>query len=750
MRIPLTLALLFSVGHCELCTSKFSITPPSSIAPHDSLDVRIDHNHVTVSYDSDRFSDETQVLNLMKTLTNSVVTSLHETTCDPCDLCDYCTYDPLYDNTYGTGGAHHNFLCADATNCKGCDLVQSYMPDACDLDQPVHALFPSTVAFSGWNATFKESCPHRCAEQLECTLKCPHSQHTVNLHLLFDDTPSETYWQMFHNDTKVVISQGGYYTSAIARKSIQVTSCVDSGCYGITLVDSGYNGMPNGSYRVNVDGTDVISEHGEFNFSRVESFCIRQPEAPTRMDVADPPPPPGSVQTYTVGFSFVAKGSIADFDANRISALKMKCSESTGVPASNISIEVSAASVNIVTTFSITGVDQATQLETTLIAASTVSQQGIDDLFGGEVESETLASSVSFDQVVSYCSCKSEWTYPCTDGVARNGCDQNSCGAPSHARYCPATDASCTPNPNLQNSAAEAFQNTGDEFVFWCSPSCVDDPNGAIQGQGWGSTGASACANLVESFQTSHSKTREETCSTDLSDPPMGVLVKHYCPVACVSVSPLCPTASPPPVAGAVLSSSSPPPTTNVASPPPTIPPESGGDDDDDDEGSDTVLLVVAIILGVLVVIGGVAIALQKSGTVDSVEVDVSSALNATVTRDVSPNLTVKRAKIQASTEKSRDVTTRDVTTRGVTTRGVTTGATQSPVQPGASTKQISLTVQTATPPVLTSLPRPTSLPPPSVPPLRPPPALQSSVNQMLVPSRVSPRRSRSRSPRRG
>ena len=50
---------------------------------------------------------------------------------------------------------------------------------------------------------------------------------------------------------------------------------------------------------------------------------------------------------------------------------------------------------------------------------------------------------MSFDQVESYCSCKSEWTYPCTDGVARNGCDQNSCGAPSHARYCPATDASC-------------------------------------------------------------------------------------------------------------------------------------------------------------------------------------------------------------------------------------------------------------------------------------------------------------------
>ena len=194
------------------------------------------------------------------------------------------------------------------------------------------------------------------------------------------------------SDEDVVVTEAVGSRYASRRGSPGVCRPVDLVCLAGLSTEAAAL-PPIGSYRVNVDGTDFISEHGEFNFSRVESFCIRQPEAPTGMDVADPPPPPGSGQTYNVGFSFVAKGSIADFDANRISALKMKCSESTGVPASNISIEVSAASVNIVTTFSITGVDQAMQLETTLIAASTVSQQGIDDVFGGEVESETLASS---------------------------------------------------------------------------------------------------------------------------------------------------------------------------------------------------------------------------------------------------------------------------------------------------------------------------------------------------------------------
>lgn len=751
MRVTLIIATLFSVGHSELCTSKFSIDPSSSIASHDALDVSIQQNQATVSYDSNTFTSETEVLNLLKTLTNSAVTSLHNSTCDSCDLCDYCTYDPVYDNTYGTGGAHHNFLCSDATNCQGCDLVQSYIADACDRDEPVNSLFSSNVAFLAWDKTFKESCPHKCAEQFECTLRCPHSQHTVNLHILLDDKPSETYWQMFHNDTSVVMAQGGYYTDVNARQSIHATSCVESGCYGFTLVDSGYNGMRTGSYRVNVDGTDIISETGDFNFSQVETFCTRKPEAPPRADSSPPPaggtllgspPPPGSNQIYSVGFSFVASGSVADFDANRISALKVKCSETTGVPVANISMQVTAASVQIVTTFSVTGLDPARQLESTLID-NTRSLQAIDTLFGGEVTSESVTSSVTFEQVESYCTCKSEWTYPCTDGVTRNGCDLNSCGAQSHALYCPATDATCTPDPQLQNSAMEAVQNTGSEFVFWCSPSCVDDANGDIQEQGWGSTAASACDNLVKGLQSSHSKTFEETCSTDLSS-GMGVLVKHYCPVACENVSPLCPNAPPPPGAGAI-ESSPPPSTTTASSPPPAVsspqsPPASGDDENSDDSGSNTALLVVAIVLGVLVVLGGAAIAVRRYTSRESADADVSSAPNATVATNA-PKPTVTSATIPV-------VSIEMATSRSVV-RSVARNMTQAKYTPGPSPEQSGPSPKPTTQLPLRpapTLPAPTSLPAPSSVPAQ----LQSSVNQMLVPSRRSPRRSRSQSPRRG
>lgn len=757
MRLTLLFIVLFSAGNCELCTSKFSLTPPSTISPHDAIKVEVHNDEATISYDSNRFANESDIINLLKNLTNSVVTSLHDKVCDSCDLCDYCVYDPLYDNTYGTGGAHHNFLCSDATNCQGCDLVQSYVPDACDSDESVSVLFPSNVAFLGWSTSYKESCPHKCPENFDCTLKCSHSQHTVNIHLQFDDKPSELYWQLFDNETRQVMAQGGYYRDTLARQSKQITSCVTAGCYGLTLVDSEYNGMPTGSYSIHLDGVDIRSSSGDYNFSRVEYFCIDTVESPARAEEADPPPPPpGSRQAYSVGFTIVASGSVSDFDAARITTLKTKCSEATGIPVSNISMEVTAASVTIVTRFDVTGLDQARQLESTLVTG-TASEQAVDTLFGGEVTTESIVGSVTFEQVESYCSCKSEWISPCTDGVTRNGCDRNSCGGEgeAHALYCPATDPTCTPDPELQNPATEAILNTGNEFVFWCSPSCIDDPNGDIQRQGWGSTPASACASLVDGLQTSHSKTLEEACNTDLSS-GMGVLVKHYCPIKCDNTSPLCPKAPPPPGAG-VIAVSSPPPTS--ASPPPVaaspLSPPVVGDSDDSDDVTNTVLLVVAIVLGVLVVLGGIAIVARRYG-IGSVQMNVEKPPEATVVTDAP---TVASATIRRSSPREGmyalpriPITSTPRPTPAPVPPKTPTVSTSGPVLVAGPAKPPPKQPTSAPPPSL-KLPAPSPLPDPAststsaAPPVLP---LQSSVNQMLVPSRRSPRRSRSSSPRRG
>lgn len=748
MKVCLITTLLVSTCKGEMCTSEFSLSPPLRIESTETLHVHQRNDRtVTITYDSHVLPAEKDVIVLLERMNSVTVTSLHNNTCDPCEMCDYCAYDSSLDNTYGTGGAFHNFLCADGSNCKGCDLVQSYAPEACDMDISVYELLNANSAFLEWSKPFKEACPQKCDEQRDCVLKCSHLQHTVNLYIRLDDSPGETFYQLYQNDTKKILAQGGYYTAADANRIIHVTSCVSAGCYALALVDSGYNGITGGRYRVNVDGADVIDQTHEgstFNFSVTKTFCTDPAPRVTTSDVTSAPPPtppptltspppstspppPDSQQLYNLSFSFVASGSIADYDTTRINALRSKCSQSTGIPVTNISIHVTAASVNLVTSFRVRGTTEAKRLESTLVV-STAAQATLGALFGNELTPETMASSVSFEQLESYCTCKPEWTYPCKDGIVRKGCAQNSCGD-YNSLYCPATDETCTPDPILHNSQDEAFQDTRDgEFIFWCSPSCLDDPNGEIQREGWGSTATDACVNIIEGLRASHSKTLEETCLTDLSE-GNGILLQHYCPVTCENASPLCAATSPPPAVGALVSLTPPPPA--ITSPlAPTKPPPSPMPDNDDNtgHGSDMALLVVAIVLGVLVLLGAIAIIARKYMTVEVVDVEVNK-----------PNASVNGPEIPSS------VTNVELSNQASERAAAIAEVRSTHIVPTIEAKHSPVPLVTSG--VLPLKPPSGPFEPPSG---RGPSRGQSSVNQMFVPSRrSSPRRSRSSSPRR-
>ena len=130
MKLLALVTLFISELNCEICTTSYLLTPPEIIAPTLDISVVTLGPVTEITYDQEDY-DNDSIYDWLSSSTNSSITML-QTNCISCDLCDYCTYDPIFDNTFGTGGIH-NFLCLDNSNCNGCDLVQSYVPTICDL-----------------------------------------------------------------------------------------------------------------------------------------------------------------------------------------------------------------------------------------------------------------------------------------------------------------------------------------------------------------------------------------------------------------------------------------------------------------------------------------------------------------------------------------------------------------------------------------------------------------------------------------
>lgn len=97
----------------------------------------------------------------------------------------------------------------------------------------------------------------------------------VTVSITFDNYPEETSWQITNSSGSVVAS-GGTYPSQPDGSTLNVTTCLDAGCYNFTINDSYGDGIccsyGNGSYTVS-GGSSTLSG-GNFGSSETQSFCV--------------------------------------------------------------------------------------------------------------------------------------------------------------------------------------------------------------------------------------------------------------------------------------------------------------------------------------------------------------------------------------------------------------------------------------------------------------------------------------------
>ena len=114
----------------------------------------------------------------------------------------------------------------------------------------------------------------------ECT--CTDVVVTINL----DNYPEETSWQIT-NDGGQVVASGGTYGSQPDGSTVQISECLEDGCYDFTIFDTYGDGIccgyGNGSYTVTAGGSTVASG-GNFGSSETTNFCIGGGPAPTCND----------------------------------------------------------------------------------------------------------------------------------------------------------------------------------------------------------------------------------------------------------------------------------------------------------------------------------------------------------------------------------------------------------------------------------------------------------------------------------
>ena len=100
----------------------------------------------------------------------------------------------------------------------------------------------------------------------------------VVLTLNFDNYPEETSWQI-NNNSGTTVASGGTYANQADGSTLQITECLNPGCYTLLIYDSYGDGMccayGSGSYTLenSVSGIVLVSG-GSFNSSSSTSFCV--------------------------------------------------------------------------------------------------------------------------------------------------------------------------------------------------------------------------------------------------------------------------------------------------------------------------------------------------------------------------------------------------------------------------------------------------------------------------------------------
>ena len=112
------------------------------------------------------------------------------------------------------------------------------------------------------------SCPDACPPPPSCT--------DVTISITFDDYPEETSWSILDN-SGVTVASGGTYGSEPDGSTINITECLEDGCYDFIINDSYGDGIccgfGNGSYTVTVDGSTIASG-ASFGSSETTNFCL--------------------------------------------------------------------------------------------------------------------------------------------------------------------------------------------------------------------------------------------------------------------------------------------------------------------------------------------------------------------------------------------------------------------------------------------------------------------------------------------
>jgi len=101
---------------------------------------------------------------------------------------------------------------------------------------------------------------------------CKDAETTITIRT--DNYPGETTWNLQNASGSTVASGGPYAT--IGGKFTSIV-CLPAGCYDFVINDTYGDGIcctyGNGSFNVNVEGTDVVSG-GNFRFTTTSNFCV--------------------------------------------------------------------------------------------------------------------------------------------------------------------------------------------------------------------------------------------------------------------------------------------------------------------------------------------------------------------------------------------------------------------------------------------------------------------------------------------
>ncbi len=120
------------------------------------------------------------------------------------------------------------------------------------------------------------------------TVDPPPGCSNIRLSITFDNYPEETRWEIVNGNGGVEFS-GGPYSSQGDGSTLNLTGCIDNGCYTLIFYDAYGDGMccsyGNGSYTLtNTDTGTVLATGGSFGSTQSNNFCLG---GANRMDTTD-------------------------------------------------------------------------------------------------------------------------------------------------------------------------------------------------------------------------------------------------------------------------------------------------------------------------------------------------------------------------------------------------------------------------------------------------------------------------------